>query len=46
VLAIKLLKGEFGEGQTVEVGFGDGGLVFSAVAAPETVEEAQAHEQV
>lgn len=30
VLAMKLLQGEFVEGQTVEVDGGDGGLVFSA----------------
>jgi len=38
VLALKLLQGEFGEGQTVEVDIGDGRLVFSAVSAPSTVE--------
>ncbi|MHB9111189.1 MAG: ATP-dependent chaperone ClpB [Thermoleophilia bacterium] len=46
VLALKLLKGEFGEGQTIEVDAGDAGLVFAAAAAPEIVEEAQEHERV
>jgi ATP-dependent Clp protease ATP-binding subunit ClpB len=37
VLAMKLLEGEFGGGQTVEVDFRDGGLTFTAVVA-ESVE--------
>ncbi len=42
VLALKLLKGEFAEGQTVEVGASGGGLEFHAAAAPERPEaEAQ-----
>ncbi|MHB8159032.1 MAG: hypothetical protein ACYDGS_00770 [Thermoleophilia bacterium] len=41
VLAMKLLTGEFGEGQTVVVDFGDGGLVFSAASAPATAEDTE-----
>ncbi|MDO8736656.1 MAG: ATP-dependent chaperone ClpB [Thermoleophilia bacterium] len=33
VLAMKLLTGDFGEGQTIEVDASDGGLVFSAATA-------------
>ncbi|MBK5226139.1 MAG: AAA family ATPase [Thermoleophilia bacterium] len=46
VLAMKLLTGEFGEGQTVEVDAKDGGLVFSAISAPVAVEEAPVQKQV
>ncbi len=38
VLAMKLLTGEFGEGQTVEVDFGDSGLVFADITATESAE--------
>ncbi len=38
VLALKLLQGDFHEGQVIEVDAGDGGLVFSSAVAPETVE--------
>ncbi len=38
VLALRLLKGEFREGQTVEVDAGDDHLVFSAITVPEPVE--------
>ncbi|MHB0867655.1 MAG: ATP-dependent chaperone ClpB [Thermoleophilia bacterium] len=41
VLALKLLKGEFGEGQTVAVDYRDGGLVFTAGAAPAPVPESE-----
>jgi ATP-dependent Clp protease ATP-binding subunit ClpB len=40
VLAMKLLTGEFGEGQTVEVDAIDGGLVFQAAAIPESTVQA------
>jgi ATP-dependent Clp protease ATP-binding subunit ClpB len=46
VLALKLLEGEFTEGQTIAVDVSDGALTFSAVAAPETPESAKAEEQV
>ncbi len=46
VLALKLLEGEFSEGQTVEVGAGDGGLTFAVVAAPESAEGAEEKEKV
>ncbi|MHB1362026.1 MAG: ATP-dependent chaperone ClpB [Thermoleophilia bacterium] len=39
VLALKLLQGDFHEGQVIEVDAGDGGLVFRAISAPEQVEE-------
>ena len=46
VLAMKLLQGEFVEGQTIEVDAGDGGLVFSAAPVPEAVEETPVQEQI
>jgi ATP-dependent Clp protease ATP-binding subunit ClpB len=46
VLALKLLQGEFTEGQTVEVDYRDGGLVFSAVKAPESAARAELQGQV
>jgi ATP-dependent Clp protease ATP-binding subunit ClpB len=46
VLALKLLEGDFTEGQTIEVDAGDSGLTFSAVDAPATAEGAEAEEKV
>lgn len=46
VLAMKLLKGEFKEGQTIEVDARDGGLVFSATKTPESAAEAELQGQV
>lgn len=46
VLALKLLTGEFAEGQTVEVDASDGGLTFAAVSAPEMAAEAEEKEKV
>jgi len=34
-LALRLLEGEFAEGDTIRVDAGDGGLVFEKAAAPE-----------
>ncbi len=45
VLALKLLQGEFREGQTVEVDVVGGHLAFSAVAAPEAVDQVEAKEK-
>ncbi len=42
VLALKLLQGEFQEGQVIEVGETGGALVFQAAAAPETAPESVA----
>ena len=41
VLALKLLQGEFGEGQTIAVDLSDGQLSFTAASAPETIAAAQ-----
>ncbi len=38
-LALKLLSGEFHEGDMIHVDRGEGGLTFSAVAQAEVVEE-------
>ncbi|MEK7818081.1 MAG: AAA family ATPase, partial [Actinomycetota bacterium] len=46
VLALKLLEAEFMEGQTVEVDFKDGGLVFIAVTTSDSAIEAEASERV
>ncbi len=41
VLALRLLKGEFAEGQTVAVDAKDGGLAIAAINAPDVVEAAE-----
>ena len=46
VLALKLLKGEFKEGQTVEVDASEDGLTFTAATMPELAEEAGEKEKV
>lgn len=46
VLALKLLEGEFKEGQTVEVDALDNHLNFKAVTAPEGMEETQTRQEV
>ncbi|MFA5810141.1 MAG: ATP-dependent chaperone ClpB [Thermoleophilia bacterium] len=46
VLAMKLLTGEFGEGQTVEVNTLDDHLNFKTISAPEAMEETQTRQEV
>ena len=46
VLALKLLEGEFGEGQTIEVDCQDDQLTFAAITAPEPAEDAGEKEKV
>ena len=46
VLALKLLEGEFGEGQTIEVDCQDDQLIFAAITAPEPAEDAGEKEKV
>jgi len=45
-LALRLLEGEFSEGQTVQVDEKDGGLIFSSVSAPETAAEVEEKEKL
>jgi ATP-dependent Clp protease ATP-binding subunit ClpB len=46
VLAMKLLRGEFVDGQTIEVDAIDNRLDFKAITAPDALEETQTREEV